>query len=65
MYNISGPKIEITLSDGKFPEVSEGFKLNIKDWVGFHQVFYFEELGNVREKSISKDANYESSAKFW
>ena len=47
-------KIEITVLDGKYREDNEGsaFKRNLKDWLGFHQIFYFEGLGAINQRKM-------------
>ena len=47
-------KIEITVLDGKYREDNEGsaFKLNLKDFAGFHQMFYFEGFGAINQRKM-------------
>lgn len=51
-HNTISPRIEITASDGKFSEDNESsaFKVDLKKWVGFHQIFYFEAWSKLSQR---------------
>lgn len=50
-HNTMDHRIEITVLERKFREDNEGnvFKLNLKEWVGLHQIYDFEGMGELSQ----------------